>query len=64
MPGHKNVLSMSSMLEHLHVAADKAKSNMQNVQAVAGEKIYDIRYVDLNIHVSDQASQIRSTLNG
>lgn len=63
MPGHKNVLSMSGMLEHLHDAAGKAKSNIENVQAMAEEKMYNIRYVDLNIQVSNEASQCRYAPN-
>jgi hypothetical protein len=57
MPGHRNPLRVTGMLQHIAEKVDSARSNARNsaeglranVAAFAEEKMLDVRYVDLDI---------------
>lgn len=53
MPGHRNPLRMTGLLEQLSGHADNARANARDLSsslaAFASEKMIDIKYVDLDV---------------
>lgn len=61
MPGHRNPLGMAGLIDQIHGAVSKAKSNAHNVsditKTLAKENNFDIPHVDLVFQVAPSLAQ-------